>query len=89
MVFFICINKYIYEIFYTGIGCNTKGQHTEQEFLDIMNKEFAHKKWSIELEIIPIKNHYQLQYNNWFLPDDFIFFSLIYWIEYSGAEICK
>jgi hypothetical protein len=52
-----------------------------------MNREFTHKTWRYELEKIPREYHYQLQFKDWFLPDDFIFFTLIDWIEYSGAEI--
>jgi len=74
-------------IYYTGIGCNKTEQHTEQEFLNIMNREFAHKFWRHELEHIPREHHYQLQFKDWILPDDFIFFTLTDWIEYSGAEI--
>jgi hypothetical protein len=76
------------KIFYTGIGCNKTGEHTEIEFLNIMNKEFTHKSWRHELATIPRENHYQLQFKDWFLPDDFVFFTLTDWIEYSGAEIC-
>uniref|UniRef100_A0A6C0H1K1 Uncharacterized protein n=1 Tax=viral metagenome TaxID=1070528 RepID=A0A6C0H1K1_9ZZZZ len=36
---------------------------------------------------IPRENHYQLRFKDWVLPDDFIFFTLSDWIEYSGAEI--
>ena len=75
-------------IFYTGIGCNKTGQHTESEFLNIMNRYFTYKTWKYELEIIPRETHYQLQFKDWILPDDFIFFTLKDWIEYSGAEIC-
>ena len=74
-------------IFYTGIGCNKTGQHTESEFLNIMNRYFTYKTWKYELEIIPRETHYQLQFKDWILPDDFIFFTLTDWIEYSGAEI--
>ena len=28
----------------------------------------------------------QLEFKDWALPDDFIFFTLDDWIEYSGAE---
>ena len=75
------------KIFYTGIGSNETGQHTEKEFLKIMSKEFTHKIWRFELLETPREYHYQLQYKNWILPDDFIFFTLSDWIEYSGAEI--
>ena len=75
------------KIFYTGIGCNNTGEHTENEFLNIMNKEFTHKTWRYELEKNPRECHYQLQFKDWILPDDFIFFTLKDWIEYSGAEI--
>ena len=75
------------KIYYTGIGSNKTGEHTENEFLNIMNKEFTHKTWRHELEKIPREYHYQLQFKDWFLPDDFVFFTLTDWIEYSGAEI--
>lgn len=74
-------------IYYTGIGCNKTGQHTENEFLNIMNREFTHKSWRYELGIIPREHPHQLQFKDWILPDDFIFFTLTDWIEYSGAEI--
>jgi len=75
-------------IYYTGIGSNKTGQHTENEFLNIMKKEFTHKNWKYDFTIMPREIHYQLQFNDWILPDDFIFFTLTEWIEYSGAEIC-
>jgi hypothetical protein len=77
------------KIFYTGIGCNQTGEHSEKEFLDIMDREFTHKNWKYELEHIPREQHYQLQFKDWILPDDYIFFTLKDWIEYSGAEIIK
>ena len=77
------------KIFYTGIGCNQTGEHSENEFLNIMDREFTHKNWKYELELIPREQHYQLQFNDWILPDDFIFFTLKDWLEYSGAEIIK
>jgi len=75
------------KILYTGIGSNESGEHTEKEFLNIMRKEFTHKTWRFELKEIPRENHYQLRFKDWILPDDFIFFTLSDWIEYSGAEI--
>jgi hypothetical protein len=78
------------KIFYTGIGANKTGEHTPDEFLNIMDREFKHKTWRYELEILKImkrENHYQLKFKDWILPDDFIFFTLTDWIEYSGAEI--
>ena len=74
------------KIYYTGIGCNRTGEHTENEFLSIMNREFTHKTWRYELEKFPREYHYQLKFKDWFLPDDFIFFTLTDWMEYSGAE---
>jgi len=76
-------------IHYTGIGAKENGIHTEQEFLDIMNKEITHKDWNKnkgqrdKAEII--LNLIQLQFLNWVLPDDFIFFTLKDWIEYADA----
>ena len=75
------------KILYTGIGCNETGEHTEKEFLNIMSKEFTHKIWRFELLEIQREYHYQLKFKDWVLPDDFIFFTLSDWIEYSGAEI--
>jgi 16S rRNA G966 N2-methylase RsmD len=46
---------------------------TENEFLNIMNREFTHKTWRYELEKTPREYHYQLQFKDWILPDDFIF----------------
>jgi len=77
------------KIYYTGIGCKMSGYHTIDEFLNIMKKEFTHKDWKHELTIFSRETHYQLQFKNWVLPDDFIFFSLDDWLEYSGAELVK
>lgn len=74
-------------IFYTGIGCNQTGEHSESEFLAIMNKEFTHKSWKHELSANPSDFYYLFQFKDWVLPDDFAFFTLLDWIEYSGAEI--
>ena len=41
------------KIIYSGIGSNKTKEHTENEFLNIMNREFAHKTWKNELEQIP------------------------------------
>lgn len=75
------------KILYTGIGCNETGEHTEKEFLNIMRKEFTHKNWKLDFIVIPREDHYQLKFKDWVLPDDFTFFTLSDWIEYSGAEI--
>ena len=75
-------------IFYTGIGSNQSGKHTVDEFLNIMKKTFMYKEWKHELTIFPRETHYQLQFKDWYLPDDFVFFTLDDWIEYSDAECC-
>ena len=54
-------------IYYSGIGCKKSEIHTEQEFLDIMKKEFVLKDWN-KGESWPA----QLQFKDWVLPDDFI-----------------
>ena len=72
-------------ILYDGIGSNGKERHTEEEFLEIMHREFTHKSWKTELQY-SVK-HYQLQYKDWILPDDFVFFTLADWLDYSGANI--
>jgi hypothetical protein len=75
------------KILYTGIGCNSSGEHTESEFLDIMNREFTYKDWSHDLMQVPREYHYQLQFEDWYLPDEFVLFTLYDWIDYSGALI--
>ena len=75
------------KIIYTGIGCNENGEHTKEEFLNIMNREFTYKNWRLELLTNPKEKHYQLQFNDWDLPNDFILFTLMDWIEYSGADL--
>ena len=52
-----------------------------------MIKEFTHKSWKPILIKIKREHHYQVQFKDWVLPDDFIFFTLKDWIECSGAEI--
>ena len=68
------------KIIYSGIGCKASHEHTETEFLDIMNKYITHKDWNNEKSWPE-----QLQFKDWVLPDDFVFFTLDDWIEYSGA----
>ena len=76
------------KILYDGIGSNPSGEHTEEEFLKIMRKEFTHKNWSFILKKLKKReDHDQFVYKDWILPDDFVFFTLTDWIEYSGAEI--
>ena len=75
-------------ILYTGIGCNPTGEHTEEEFLTIMSREFTHNDWRAILQNIKNReDHDQFVFKDWILPDDFVFFTLDDWIEYSGAEI--
>lgn len=74
------------KIFYTGIGCNKTGEHTVNEFMNIMNREFTHKTWKYELQNTR-EPHYQLQFKNKVLPANFVSFTLNDWIEYSGASI--
>ena len=69
-------------IYYSGIGCKKNEIHTEQEFLDIMKTYFMWKDWNKEVSWSA-----QLQFKDWVLPDDFIFFTLDDWIEYSGASV--
>ena len=68
-------------ILYSGIGANKNGIHTEREFLAIMNKECTWKDWNNSISWPA-----QLDFKDWILPDDFIFFTLDDWIEYAGAK---
>jgi len=71
------------KIWYTGIGCNTKGIYTETEFINSMNSLFTNRKWDDETKIL---FDYQLQFKDFNLPQDFASFTLSNWVEYSGAE---
>ena len=75
------------KILYSGIGCNSSGEHTENEFLYIMNREFTYKDWSQELILIPREYNIRLQFEDWVLPDEFELFTLYDWIDYSGAVL--
>jgi len=66
------------KILYTGIGSNITDIHEEKEFLTIMEKEITNKRHV---------SHFKFQFKDYILPDDFVFFNLNDWIEYSGAEI--
>ena len=69
---------------YDGIGTTpAKTVFTEDEFLKIMNDTVTNKDWKNVPEIL---KYIQLRFKDWVLPDDFIFFTLNDWIEYSGAS---
>jgi len=70
------------KILYTGIGCKKDHTHTKKEFVHIMNQTVTWKDWNNDISWSE-----QLNFKDWVLPDDFIFFTLSDWIEYSGAEI--
>lgn len=70
-------------ITYDGIG-TSKTVFTEDEFLKLMNEKFTHKKWKRNYDFYEAE--IQLRFKDWVLPDDFIFFTLDDWIEYSGAS---
>ena len=63
-------------VFYTGVGCHPSGKHTEQEFIAIMKKLFIHSR-----------NGTVQRFKHWTLPYDFIHFTLIDWVDYSGANL--
>lgn len=75
------------KILYSGIGCNITEEHTVEEFLNIMNREYTFRNWRLELLKYPREYNYQLQFKDWILPNEFVLFTLDDWIEYSGAEI--
>jgi hypothetical protein len=76
------------KVLYTGIGANESHIHTVQQFLEIMHYNFTNRNWlSDPIYRVSGRNHYQLQYKDWNLPDEFIKFKLPDWIDYSGAEL--
>jgi len=75
------------KIFYSGIGCNITEEHTVDEFLEIMNREFTYKNWELEFLKCPREYDDRLEFKEWVLPNEFVLFTLNDWIEYSGAEL--
>ena len=75
-------------IFYTGVGAKPDGIHSDEEFIVIMKKHFAHKDQRFELQFCSDDEKNVLtKFKDYILPHDFIFFSLDDWIDYSGANI--
>jgi len=74
-------------VFYSGVGSKESHQHTVQEFLAIMKEEFQNKSWAAELEMYEKSEIDELNFKDWILPDDFCFFTLEDWLEFSGASI--
>ncbi len=75
-------------VLYDGIGANESGIHTVEEFLYIMNRDLTNKNWSEDfLYRVMGRNDYRLQFKKYVLPEDFKFFTLNDWIEYSGAKL--
>ena len=74
------------KIFYTGVGSNRTGEHTIQEFLNIMYLYFTTRQWSP----MELKYYYtvpELKFKRFKLPEEFPIFTLQDWIDYSGASI--
>lgn len=74
------------KIFYTGEGSNASGEHTVQEFLNIMYLYFTRRNWT------PYERMYYytvpaLKFRRYKLPEDFPAFTLQDWVEYSGASL--
>jgi hypothetical protein len=74
---------------YDGIGADPSGVHSEERFLEIMKATTTDKKWQRRPEDGIVnwiyENEIQLKFKDWVLPDDFCYFTLDDWIEYSGA----
>ena len=69
-------------IAYTGMGAKKNGIHTEQEFLDIMNKEFTFKDWNNSVSY-PI----QLQFGNWVYLTNLFFLIYNIGLNMLGQEL--
>lgn len=74
-------------IYYSGVGCKVHYQHTVADFLIIMREEFQDRSWADELEKFDKSEIEELNFKDWILPDDFCFFTLEDWLEFSGATI--
>ena len=70
-------------IYYTGIGCLETYYHTNDEFIEIMQKNFTWKDWTYEINNSTLPS--ELIFKDFNLPHDFMIFTLDDWVEYSGA----
>jgi len=81
----------MYKVLYNGIGANESGEHSVEHFLEIMARHFTYKNWTDDIiyKVSGKNNHYQLQFKNYNLPDDFKLFTLDDWLDYSGAKLVE
>lgn len=71
------------QIHYDGIGADPSGVHTPERFLEIMEREIQNKNEKNPL----LRLVKYSKFKDFILPDDFIFFTLEDWVDYSGAFI--
>jgi hypothetical protein len=71
-------------VLYDGIGSDPGFLHTKTRFIEIMNKEFTYADWK---NMNPILKAIKCDFEDWVLPDDFIFFRFEDWLRYSGATL--
>lgn len=69
-------------VLYDGVGSDPSHVHTKDRFLEIMKSEFTHADWK---NMNPILKAIKCDFEDWILPDDFIFFRFEDWLRYSGA----
>ena len=69
-------------IWYTGIGSNSNGIHTVEQFLALMSNASI---LYIENNLVP-DSSLNLEFKDFNLPFDFHVFTLEDWMEYTGAE---
>lgn len=78
-------------ILYDGVGADLTYVHTPERFVEIMKRSVENKKWQRKPNDNIVnwiyENEIQLKFKDWVLPDDFCFFTLEDWVEYSGAKI--
>ena len=65
-------------IHYSGIGAKESEIHSIEEFMEIMKKAPEHY-------VIMSSLGFDMEYKNYYLPNDFSKFSLEEWLDYSGA----
>ena len=65
-------------IHYSGIGAKESEIHSIEEFMKIMKKAPEHYVAMTSLG-------FDMEYKNYYLPNDFSKFSLEEWLDYTGA----
>ena len=75
-------------ILYEGPGARSDNIHTIPEFLKIVHMVYmdSDAHWKFSITDIDTSVSYTVQWKQWILPDDFVFFSLEDWLDFTSSN---